>query len=207
LCWLVNLRSEKVVENWTLEIEYYPLSYVRKNSDCVGRKLLQVVVGTHELLNLTGDSFLEAFEKKQYILTKFRSSVSMNWNDCVNCGYGAYTYYNCETIRFVRVSKLKYYLRLSELMQKYSLYLKQMYSTLNVTSVAIIYEYKIWFKMLFSDFRRNCTIKRWIRLILAQLQNKTSVTSNDLHVIQKTARYRYIIALKVLLKVILLIKI
>jgi hypothetical protein len=85
-CGLVYLRSEKVIENGTVQIEYYPTNYMIQISGSFERKWIHSFGGTSKELTFAGGSYEETLEQNnEYVLTIFRFSVSMNGQYWVNC--------------------------------------------------------------------------------------------------------------------------
>jgi hypothetical protein len=85
-CGMVQLRTETVVENGTVEIEYYPSTYVMENSGSFYRKWIHSFGNMGKILILTRGSYKEAPENNKYVLTIYRFNASMNGQYRVYCG-------------------------------------------------------------------------------------------------------------------------
>jgi hypothetical protein len=94
-CGLVYLGSEKVVENGTVHIEYYPSNYVMQISGSFERKWIHSFGETRQELTFGDGSYEETWEQNdKYVLTIFRFSVSMNgqyWVYCRSSSLNLYT--------------------------------------------------------------------------------------------------------------------
>ncbi|XP_060556918.1 uncharacterized protein LOC132717464 [Ruditapes philippinarum] len=89
-CGLVYLRSEKVIVNGTVEIEYYPSTDVMQNSGSFERRWIHSVRGRNKVLTLVGGSYEETFEQNnKYVLTIFMFNISMDGDYGVYCGSSA----------------------------------------------------------------------------------------------------------------------
>ncbi|XP_060582631.1 uncharacterized protein LOC132739010 [Ruditapes philippinarum] len=85
-CGTVSLRTEKVVENGNVEIEYCP-SFAMLNRDRLERKWIRFDGRFGETLTLNGGSYEEKMEQhNKYILIIYRFNVSMKGQYRVYCG-------------------------------------------------------------------------------------------------------------------------
>ncbi|XP_060576656.1 uncharacterized protein LOC132733044 isoform X2 [Ruditapes philippinarum] len=86
-CGLVYLRSEKLIKNGTVEIEYYPSKYVMENSGSFKRSWIHTDDKKSETLILANGSYEETTgQNNNYVLTIYMFSVSMNGRYSVYCG-------------------------------------------------------------------------------------------------------------------------
>jgi hypothetical protein len=85
MCGFVYLRSEEVVENGTVEIEYYPSTDVRNSGNFKHEWALNVGRKT-KLLKLTDGNYQETLEQNnKYVLTIYMFDISMNGRYSVYC--------------------------------------------------------------------------------------------------------------------------
>jgi predicted S18 family serine protease len=83
----VYLRSEKLIKNATVEIEYYPSKYVIENSGSVERSWLHTDEKKSETLILANGSYEETTgQNNKYVLTIFMFNITMNGKYSVYCG-------------------------------------------------------------------------------------------------------------------------
>ncbi|XP_060577728.1 uncharacterized protein LOC132734591, partial [Ruditapes philippinarum] len=84
-CGLVYLRSEKLIKNGTVEIEYYPSKYVMNNGGSFS--WVHTNDKKSETLILADESYKERFGlNNKYVLTIYMFSGSMNGKYSVYCG-------------------------------------------------------------------------------------------------------------------------
>ncbi|XP_060564344.1 uncharacterized protein LOC132723602 [Ruditapes philippinarum] len=102
LCGVVNLRSEKVVENGTVEIEYYPSTNVMRNSGSFKREWRHTFGRASQILKLTDGNYQETFdeENNKYVLTIYMFNISMNGEYYVDCGGSGALYTKHITVYF-----------------------------------------------------------------------------------------------------------
>jgi hypothetical protein len=83
----VYLKSEKLIKNGTVKIEYYPSKYVVENSGGVERRWVHTNDNKSETLILADGSYKETtMQNNKYVLTIYMFSVSMNGKYSVYCG-------------------------------------------------------------------------------------------------------------------------
>ncbi|XP_060552902.1 uncharacterized protein LOC132714142, partial [Ruditapes philippinarum] len=93
-CGTVSLRTEKVVENGTVKIEYRPSSNAMYYRDSLERKWSRYVGRYGKTLKLNAGTYTEKKEQHyKYVLIIYRFNVSMNGQYRVYCGspIGRYT--------------------------------------------------------------------------------------------------------------------